>query len=352
MTDQDKTHQMKRKIMLALQGGGSHGAIGWGALDALLDEPKLEITAISGTSAGAMNAAVLAAGWAAGGPGRAREALAAYWRAVSRSGMMSPLRRTPFSRWTGSWSLDDSPAYQWFDLMSRLVSPYQMTPGDLHPLRSILAEHVDFAALNSDAAPRVYITATNVRTGLPRVFSQPNLTAEGLLASAALPSMFKAVEIDGEAYWDGGYVGNPALFPLIRSRRACDLILIQTNPFSRPDVPTTSRDINNRLNEITFNSALLKELRAAMMARRAMPDVPDIRLHRVHADDELAQFSPSSKLNVEWAYLSHLHDRGLAHGEAFLRRHGADIGQRATFDPSPMLEGIMDGPMDMEEVAG
>ena len=328
-------------ILLALQGGGSHGALAWGVLDRLLEEPALPVRALSGTSAGAMNAAVTAAALAGGGPEAARAALRDFWRAVSRAGALSPIRRTPHARLAGRWSLEDSPAYRWFDLVSRMASPYQLNPADHHPLRSILERQVDLAALNDARAPRLYITATNVRTGLPRVFTQPDLGVDAILASAALPQLFRAVEIEGEAYWDGGYVGNPTLFPLIRDRAACDLLLVQTNPFERPEVPRTAHGIQNRVNEITFNAALLKELRALLTVRRLTPGAAPIRLHRVHADADLARLSPSSKLDVEWDYLGHLFERGRAQAGAFLERDGARIGRDASFDPSAMLEGIM-----------
>lgn len=340
-----------RPVLLALQGGGSHGALAWGVLDRLLEEGDLTFPAISGTSAGAMNAAVLAAGLASGGPDGARTALAGFWRDVSRAGAHSPLQRTPSARLRGSWSLDDSPFYHWFDMLSRMVSPHQANPTGYHPLRSILARHTDLEALNSDAAPRIYITATNVRTGQPRVFSQPDLTVDKLLASAALPFMFAAIEIDGDAFWDGGYVGNPALFPLVLHANDCDLLLVQTNPFVRHELPTTARDITNRLNEITFNSSLLKELRLARMRQVVRPEAGEVRLHRVHADAELTQFSPSSKLNVEWAYLKHLFERGRAHADRFMTRHGSDIGKRTSFDLSSVLEQLMDGPIELMEVA-
>ncbi len=343
--------ESERPVHLALQGGGSHGALAWGVLDRLLEEDDLTFPAISGTSAGAMNAAVLAAGLASGGPDGAKRALGDFWRDVSLAGSHSPLQRTPSARMRGSWSLDDSPFYHWFDMLSRMVSPYQANPTGYHPLRAMLADHIDFEALNSDVAPRVYITATNVRTGQPRVFSQPDLTVDKLLASAALPFMFAAVEIDGDAFWDGGYVGNPALFPLVLDANDCNLLLVQTNPFVRHELPTTARDITNRLNEITFNSSLLKELRLARMRQIVRPEAGEVRLHRVHADAELTQFSPSSKLNVEWAYLRHLFERGRSHADRFLTRHGDDIGKRASFDLSSVLEKLMDGPIELMEAA-
>ncbi|SLN71674.1 Patatin-like phospholipase [Roseivivax jejudonensis] len=342
------TPKTKKPILVALQGGGSHGAMGWGVLDRLLEEPDLDIVAVSGTSAGAMNAAFLSAGLAAGGAEAARAALARYWRSVSRSAAFSPIQRTPLARMLGDWSFDDNPGYRMLDLMSRMVSPYQSSLPGHHPLAPILERHLDLEALNAAAAPRTYITATNVRTGLPRVFTQPELSVETLLASAALPNLFRAVEIDGEAYWDGGYVGNPALFPLIALESAHDLVIVQTNPFRRPDIPRTARDIANRLNEITFNSSLLKELRA-LIAAQARGRETDVRLHNVQADDVLIEYSPSSKLNAEWAYLQHLFERGRAETDRFLEAHGQDIGVRSSFDPRPMIQDLMSENIDLAQ---
>ena len=340
----------ERPILLALQGGGSHGALAWGVLDTLLGDEDLRVDAISGTSAGALNAATLAAGIASGGRAGGRAALNRLWSIVGRAGAISPLRRTPLDRWLGRWDIDDNPAYAWFDGLSRLLSPYQLSLPDANPLRPILEAAIDFDALNSEAAPRVFVTATNVETGLPRVFTQPELTPETIMASAALPHLFRAVEIDGEAYWDGGYVGNPALYPLVRDRAEADVVLVQTNPFHRPGIPRTARAIADRLNEITFNAALLKELRVAWTAGRMPGSTADIRLHRIGEDAALTRFAASAKLNAEPAYLAHLRAEGAAQARAFLDRHAEDIGRRSSFDPTPMIDVLM-GPPDVRDVA-
>lgn len=333
----------KIQLLIALQGGGSHGALGWGVLDRLLDEDRFDISAISGTSAGAMNAAFFASGLAKNGPTGAKAALRAFWRAVSRLGSFSPIQRSGFAKASGNWSLDLNPAYLWFDLISRVWSPYQTNPMNHHPLKALLTELLDLGALNSDAAPRVFLTATNVRTGTARVFTQPDITVDTILASAALPSLFQAVEIDGDPYWDGGYTGNPSLFPLVQHQHGVDLLLIQTNPFERDETPKTARDISNRLNEITFNSALMKELRIAMHYRTLHPEHSRTRLHRVLCDADLAEFSPSAKLNVEWAYLDRLFERGRAQASGFLDTRGALIGHDATFDPAVLFEDMAQG---------
>lgn len=332
----------QRPISLALQGGGSHGALAWGAIDALLGQQDIRIDAISGTSAGAMNGAILAAGLARGGPDEARAALHRYWRAVSRAGALSPWRRSLWAQWTSNWSLDDQPGYQWLDALTRITSPYQINPFNVNPLRDLLERELDIEALNSSAAPRLYITATDLRSGLPRVFRQPGITLDAIMGSAALPQLYQAVESDGFAYWDGGYVGNPALLPLLRLHGDADIVLVQTNPFRREDLPRNGRDIVNRLNEITFNSALLKELRVVAYQ---ISQGAQIRLHRIGADEELARFSPSAKMNVEWEYLIHLHGRGVDLAQAFLKTARHAIGKNSTFDPSAMLDDMIEPPL-------
>src|ERR1700678_133215 len=290
-------------VDLALQGGGSHGAFTWGVLDRLIEEPWLRIEAISGTSAGAMNAVVLADGWMQGGAEGARASLDAYWRRVSRGAAFSPLQRSLLDRLMGRWTLDASPAYLAVDLMTRMLSPYDLNPLGLNPLRDILAESVDFTHL-ARSPVKLFITATNVRTGRGRIFRNAEITADVLLASACLPTMFQAVEIDGESYWDGGYAGNPTITPLVRESDAQDTILVQINPRERPETPRTASEILNRLNEISFNSPLMKELRMiALLHRVADPGTGEgarwaqMRIHQIMTD-ALAGFGASSKLNA------------------------------------------------------
>ncbi len=332
-------------VDLALQGGGAHGAFTWGVLDRLLQEPWLQIEGISGTSAGAMNAAVLADGHAEGGAEGARAALQRFWRSVSQAALLSPLRRTPLDILLGRWTLDYSPAFVAMDLASRLFSPYDLHPGGANPLRRILAESIDFARLA--AAPiKLFVTATSVRTGRGRVFRNRALTPDALLASACLPTLFQAVEIDGEPHWDGGYSGNPTITPLVRECASNDTILVQINPVERPGTPRTARDILNRLNEVSFNAVLLKELRMIALLRQ-VADPGDcegaawaqMRIHRV-ASDVVVGLGSSSKLNAEWGFLCLLRDEGRAAAEAFLAAHGEDLGQRSSFDLDALLEGV------------
>ncbi len=330
-------------IDLALQGGGSHGAFTWGVLDRLLEEPWLRIEAISGTSAGAMNAAVLADGWTCGGAEGAKAALDAYWRRVSRAAAFSPLQRSPLDRLLGRWSLDSSPAYVAFDLMTRVFSPYHLNPADYNPLRAILAESIDFERL-ANSAVKLFITATSVRTGRGRIFRNAEVSADVLLASACLPTMFQAIEIDGEHYWDGGYAGNPTITPLVRESDAHDTILVQINPRERAEIPRSANDVLNRLNEISFNSPLMKELRMIALLRQvADPGHGEgarwagMRTHRIWTD-ALAEFGASSKLNAEWEFISLLKDVGRRSADGFLQAHADDLGKRSTADIDILLE--------------
>ena len=332
-------------VDFALQGGGAHGAFTWGALDRLLEEPWLRIDGISGTSAGAMNAAVLVDGHAKDGADGARAALENFWRRVSNAAVLSPLRRTPLDILLGRWTLDHSPVFLAMDLMARVFSPYDLGPGGTNPLRDILAESVDFARL-AQAPIKLFITATNVRTGRGRVFRNGEITPDVLLASACLPTLFQAIEIDGEGYWDGGYSGNPTITPLVRECNSKDTVLVQINPVERPGLPRSARDILNRLNEVSFNAVLLKELRMMALLRQvAQPDNSenakwaDMRIHRI-SSDVMVELGYSSKLNAEWEFLCMLRDEGRRAGDAFLTAHHEDLGRRSTFDLDELLKGV------------
>jgi NTE family protein len=324
-------------VDLALQGGGAHGAFTWGVLDRLLEEPWLRIEGISGTSAGAMNAAVLVDGYAKGGPERARSRLEHFWRRVSDAAMLSPFRRSPLDILLGRWTLDTSPMFLAFDLMARVFSPYDLNPRGVNPLAQILADCVDFERLAS-APIKLFVTATNVRTGRGRVFRNDELTPDVLLASGCLPTLFQAIEIDGEAYWDGGFAGNPTITPLVRECASEDTILVQVNPVERPGTPRTAQDIVNRVNEVSFNATLLKELRMIALLRQ-VSDAGDsegarwagMRMHRV-ASAMMTDLGYSSKLNAEWPFLTMLRDEGRACANSFIETHGADLGRRSTLD--------------------
>lgn len=329
-------------IDLALQGGGSHGAFTWGVLDRLLEEPGLVIDAISGTSAGAMNAAVLADGWTEGGAAGARAALDAYWDRVARSAELSPLQRSPLDRLLGRWTLDYSPAFVTLDLMSRLFSPYDLNPHGQNPLTAILNESIKFERLTQSPI-KLFVTATNVHTGRGRIFRNAELTPDVLLASACLPTLFQAVEIDGEPYWDGGYAGNPTITPLVRESDAQDTILVQINPRERRGTPRTAPEILNRLNEVAFNATLMKELRMIALLRQVAdpgagegPRWAGMRTHAI-TSDMLLRLGHSSKLNAERAFLLMLREEGRRCASFFLAEHLDDIGKHATADLDILL---------------
>ncbi|RKE39449.1 NTE family protein [Paraburkholderia sp. BL23I1N1] len=338
-------------IDLALQGGGAHGAFTWGVLERVLEIPWLKIESITGTSAGAMNAVVLVHGYTLGGPEGAKLALEQFWRRVSDKARYSPFQRTPVDVMMGNWSLDNSPAYIFYDLFSRLFSPYQTNPTNFDPLRTILEESINFEGLKQSPI-KLFVTATNVRTGLPRVFRNANISVEAVLASACLPLVHQAVEIDGDPYWDGGFSGNPLLTPVIRESKARDILLVQINPIERPGVPKTASEILNRLNEISFNSSLKKELRGIAMFQRLFVDEgpghaawaeqwADARVHRI-ASPRMVELGVSSKLNAEWEFLRMLREEGRKCMELFLKDHAADLGKRSTFDLDSLLDTVLE----------
>jgi NTE family protein len=332
-------------IDLALQGGGSHGAYTWGVLDRLLEEPWLRIDGISGTSAGAMNAAALAYGYSLDEARGARLALEGFWRRVSHAGQFSPVRRGPIDVLLGRWSLDRSPAYAAMDMMSRVFSPYDFNLSGWNPLRDILNEGIDFDQLKQSQI-KLFITVTNVATGRPRVFRNGDITADVLIASACLPTMFQAVELDGEAYWDGGYSGNPTITPLVRECTSRDTIIVPINPIERKGTPRTSSEILNRLNEVAFNAVLLKELRMIALLRQvADPGHEEgekwaaMRVHFV-TNDILTELNASSKMIAEWDFLCMLRDEGRLAAQAFLDRHEDDLGHRSTLDLDVLLKDV------------
>ena len=334
-----------KKIDVALQGGGAHGAFTWGVLDRLLEERRIEIEGISGTSAGAMNAVALAQGLADRGPRMAQEILAGFWTKVSEAARMGPIQRSFFDVMMGRWSLDLSPSFKMFEHLTRTFSPYEFNPLDINPLRDIVAAVFDFDVINNARLPKLFLSATNVRTGRPKVFRQPEISVDATMASACLPFLFQAVEIDGEAYWDGGYMGNPPIFPLIDETDARDIVIVQINPFSRSEIPRTAYEINNRLNEITFNASLKKELRAAAFLSEIIHHEKldrqayrDGRLHLIQSEEEMRKLSVSSKLNAEWKFLRHLHDIGWRTADQWLEAHFDDLGVRTSWHPAFVYE--------------
>jgi NTE family protein len=338
---------------LALQGGGSHGAFTWGVLDGLLQDTRLVPVGVSGTSAGAMNAAVLATGFAEGGHAGARQALAAFWRDVSHTGAcFGNSTRAPGSAslealfpwlsawpWPRAWTRGATElAWVGPQMLTHLWSPYQFNPLGLNPLRDVAQRHVSEKAMR-EGPLKLFVTATSVHTGQPEVFKGQRLSLDALLASACLPHLFQAVEIDGVPYWDGGYTGNPALWPLIYDTDALDVLLVKINPLQRMTTPDTPMEIADRVSEITFNAGLVGELRAVAFVQRLLHEdrldrgrYKNLRLHMVHDEDGLAAFGASSKLNTQWDFLQSLHALGFAAVQRWLERHRADIGRRSTLD--------------------
>ncbi len=298
-----------------------------------------------GDVGGRDNAAVLVHGHQKGGVAGAREALETFWRRVSEAARFSPFQRGPLDILLGRWTLDSSPIYVVMDLMSRLVSPYDLNPTGANPLRDILAEQIDFHVL-AQSPINLFVTATNVRTGRGKVFKNADITPDVLLASACLPTMFQAIEIDGDAYWDGGYSGNPTLSTLVRECKSQDTILIPINPIERVATPRSASEILNRLNEVSFNAVVLKELKMMALLRK-VADPGDgegklwanMRVHMVR-NDVLNELGASSKVLAEWGFFEYLHREGRKAAQAFLETHAKDLGKRSTLDLDVLLEGI------------
>jgi NTE family protein len=331
----------KKTISLALQGGGSHGAFTWGVLDEILADERLTIEAISGTSAGSMNAAIAAYGIEQGGNGKARALLEQFWSKVAQAGALSPIQPSLLDRMTGNHNLEYSPAFWGMDMLSRMMSPYQFNPMGFNPLRDILTGLIDFEALRHCNKIKLYVSATNVKTCGLKVFHGAEISVDALLASACLPFMFKAVEIDGHSYWDGGYMGNPTLYPLIHKCAAHDLVIVQINPIFRTDVPKTSSAILDRINEISFNASLLHELRGLQIINKLLRDnhidaeksgLRHLHLHLVHDDRMMRDLSYASKMNADYDFLFELCDAGKAAARRWLDRHYDKIGSEGSLD--------------------
>ncbi len=333
-----------RRINLALQGGGAHGAFTWGALDRLLEDERIEIAAISGTSAGALNGAAVKCGLARGGRARARELLEAVW---VRVGAIVDEAWAPwlnaFSPMATSYAIEMSPGYQLADTWSRSVSPYAGPSLTQDALRAIVSD-LDFGAICGPEGPEFHICATNVRTGKIKLFTRGAIGVDAILASACLPTLFPAVTIDGEAYWDGGYTGNPALFPLFHADLPRDILIVNINPLERPEVPVTARDIQNRINEISFNTSLLREMRAIDFVQRLMRDgkVPtgamkDVLVHMVSDDRLMRQLSVATKSVANPVVIHQLRAAGHAAADAFLSRSFDALGERSTVDLAEMF---------------
>jgi NTE family protein len=346
----------KKVVDLALQGGGAHGAFTWGALDRLLEEERVAIEGITATSAGAMNAAALKHGWLQGGADGAKAALKRFWHGIAgidgnvSDAMLAWLRAVSPSPAFIARALEASPAVLAAEAVTRAFSPYQLNPFNYHPLREVTEELLDYDLVCASEDPQLFVTATNVRTGKPKVFRGKEITPDALLASACLPTLFQAVEIPDErtgrteAYWDGGYMGNPALYPLFYHTRAEDILIVHINPIEREDLPHTAQEILNRINEISFNSSLLKELRAIELVNRLLDEgviaegrMKRNRIHSVRDDALMGQLGIATKLTPSKALLWQLHEAGHAAMDSFLREHWDEIGEKSSVDLRQMF---------------
>jgi NTE family protein len=333
----------RKRINLALQGGGAHGAFTWGVLDQLLADERLEIEGISGASAGAVNAVVLADGLARGGPAIAQQRLAEFWRAASFGGNLPELQRAVVERVFTFVPRPAPPTVPWLGALSQLWSPYDLNPLNINPLKELIERFVDFERLRVEDAGALFVSATNVRSGEPRVFSRHEITAEVVMASACLPLLFRAVEIEGEFYWDGGYSSNPALLPFVRATSAEDLLIVQINPRSRARMPVSASEITTRANEITFNASLSAELRAIALVNQLIDQgrlrsgtgrgaCRRIRVHRIALTDQNQSLHPGSRLNNGYDFFERLCELGRRATHGFLDAHFDDIGRRSTID--------------------
>jgi len=330
----------KKQILLGLQGGGAHGAFTWGVLDQLIEDGRLGFEAISGTSAGAMNAVVMADGWIEGGPEGARKGLETFWRAISTDGKLSLAQRTIVDSFFSASPLSSLGIGEfWMGFFKQSASPYDFNPLNINPLKDFLEKEISFENVRRCSDFRLFIAATNVETGKARVFEGRELTADHVMASACLPTVFQAVEIDGVPYWDGGYMGNPALYPLFYGTGSDDILLVQINPLERKGVPKTARDIRNRLNEISFNATLLREMRAIEFVTRLIDkgllstkEYKKIRMHRIVLGESLSELDASSKLTAKWDFFLMLKKAGRAAARRWLSDHYDDLGQRSTID--------------------
>jgi NTE family protein len=326
-------------VTLALQGGGSHGAFAWGVLDRLLDEAALDIAVVSGASAGAMNAAMLAQGLGSGGRGEAKRLLEAFWRRVAVASGSPDL---PGGAWLGWMAGMMAPMTDAMRQGGGLLSRRQLNPMGLNPLRDVLDGLFDPAALGRSSAPALVVAATRVRTGEARLFRDAEVTTKALLASACLPQLFPAVEIDGEAYWDGGYASNPPLRALIEAGAPADLVLVRTTPVARPEVPSNAAEVQDRSNEMTFGAGLRGELRTLAFAQRVLMgrfDLPEVlarlrdaRLHSIGAEDAFRALPGGSRADPSWAFLTRMRQLGGEAAEAWLAAHSGDVGRRSSLD--------------------
>jgi NTE family protein len=329
-----------KSLNLALQGGGAHGAFTWGVMERLLEDDRVSFEGVCGTSAGAMNAVVVAHGMMQNGKKGAIDGLYKFWKKISDQQRFSLVQPSLVDKGMGNEGrLGYSPIYQMLDFYTMLLSPYQFNPLNLNPLQDILESLVDFEALKTYKGCKLFVCATNVRTGRAKVFSGDEISLQAVMASACLPFLFKAVEIDGEAYWDGGYMGNPPIFPLINETRSSDILVVQINPIAIKEIPKTADEIRDRINTLSFNTSLMHEMRRVNLLQRLMQMGLDmgendrkINIHHINPEEVMAEMSVSSKLNANWQFLNRLRNYGRKAAEDWLNEHYEDLGNKSTCD--------------------
>ena len=332
-----------RKVALALQGGGSHGAFTWGVLDRLLEDDSLEIIGVTGTSAGAMNAVCLVDGLAQGGPPEARRRLRTFWEAVGKMPGLGSLMYGLSGELLAHMRIEQTPPYQMLDALRRNFTPDQINPLHINPLRDALSELIDYDRLRSSDIV-VQVCATNIKTAIRRVFSNEDISVDATLASATLPDLFSPVEIDGEPYWDGGFSGNPAMAALIRRLPKCDFIIVRIDPIIRNELPKTARDIHDRVTELSFNTTFWLELSAIGVLLALVEEgeldrerFGRILFHAIEASESLEKIPPSTKLNNAPAFLDYLFDLGRSTAQEWIAEHGDDVGRQSTIDLTRLL---------------
>jgi NTE family protein len=324
-------------VNLALQGGGSHGAFTWGVLDRLLEEENLTFEGITGTSAGAVNAVVLADGLAAGGRQGARDALRTYWQKVSALSSSGLFRPSLIDKANPSFGLEHTPGFWFLEPMTHFASPYQINPFNYNPLKDLMNEAINFDRLRAQTAIKLFVCATDVQTAKVKIFESKEIRVEHVLASTCLPLLMQAVEIDGDYYWDGSFSGNPAIYPLVYECEARDILLVHITPSKRPGVPTTSPSIMNRMQEISFNTSLIREMRMIasynkLIDQGQMGGGKRMLMHLIEAEEFIRAFSWSSRLNADWDFVLHLCNIGRAHADQWLTANFHRLGIESTVD--------------------
>ncbi len=328
-----------KHIDVALQGGGSHGAFTWGVLESLLEHEELHIAGICGTSAGAMNAAMLAYGLMKGGKQGAKELLHKFWRKIADINAFTPIQPSWYDKLRSPGNMDTSFTFNFLHQVMQFVSPYQFNPLNLNPLKNVLLEFINFEELQQCQQTKLFVCATNVRRGRAKVFRTKEISVDAILASACLPFLFQAVRIDGEDYWDGGYMGNPPIFPLIDGTDCNDILIVQINPIEIDHTPMTALEIQDRINELSFNSSLMLEMRRVNFVQKMLENginidnrFKNLLLHNINPEKDLAQFNTSSKLNANWDFLLWLHRLGKKYGKEWLDQNFDKIGKESTCD--------------------